>query len=42
MSKERDIEIMTATLWMEARGESDEGIQAVACVIYNRYKANKW
>lgn len=42
MSKERDIDVMTKTLWMEARGEPDEGIQAVACVIYNRYKANKW
>lgn len=42
MSKARDIDIMTKTLWMEARGETDEGIQAVACVIYNRYKNRKW
>lgn len=42
MSKARDIDIVTKTLWMEARGEPEEGIQAVACVIYNRYKSNKW
>lgn len=42
MSKQRDIDIMTATLWMEARGEPDEGIQAVANVILNRYKSKKW
>lgn len=42
MSKEHDIDIMTKTLWMEARGEPDEGIQAVACVIYNRYISGKW
>lgn len=42
MSKQNDIEVMTATLWMEARGEPDEGIQAVANVIVNRYKSKKW
>jgi len=42
MSRARDIDIVTKTLWMEARGESDQGIQAVACVIYNRYKNKKW
>lgn len=39
MSKAHDIDIMTKTLWMEARGEPDIGIQAVACVIYNRFKS---
>lgn len=42
MSRAHDIDIMTKTLWMEARGEPEEGIHAVACVIYNRYKRNKW
>ena len=42
MSKAHDIDIMTKTLWMEARGEPDIGIQAVACVIYNRFKSKKW
>ena len=42
MSKAHDIDIMTKTLWMEARGEPDIGIQAVACVIYNRFKNKKW
>ena len=26
----------------EARGEGDEGLEAVACVIINRFNAKKW
>lgn len=33
----RDLLVLTQTLWAEARGESDEGQEAVAAVIMNRY-----
>ncbi len=39
---DRDVEIMAKTIYGEARGESEEGKEAVACVIMNRYKAHKW
>lgn len=42
MSKKRDIDIVAKTLYMEARGEGDHGLQAVACVIVNRYRRKKW
>lgn len=33
----RDLLVLTQTLWAEARGESDEGQEAVAAVIMNRF-----
>lgn len=37
-----DLQVMARTLWGEARGEGLEGMEAVARVIINRYKAKKW
>lgn len=37
-----DLQIMARTLWGEARGDGQEGIEAVARVIINRYRAGKW
>lgn len=37
-----DIDIFARTLYGEARGESVQGIEAVASVIMNRYKSKKW
>ena len=37
-----DFQIWARTLFGEARGEGDEGIEAVACVVMNRFKARKW
>ncbi|MDO4161878.1 MAG: cell wall hydrolase [Pseudomonadota bacterium] len=37
-----DLQILARTLFGEARGEGDEGIEAVACVVMNRYQAKKW
>ena len=37
-----DVDILARTLYGEARGEGIDGIEAVACVIMNRYKARKW
>lgn len=37
-----DLQVMARTLWGEARGEGLEGLEAVARVIINRYKAKKW
>lgn len=37
-----DLQIMARTLWGEARGDGAEGIEAVARVIINRFKAKKW
>lgn len=37
-----DLDVLARTLYGEARGEGEEGIEAVACVIMNRYKAEKW
>ena len=39
---ENDLQILARTLFGEARGEGDEGLEAVACVIINRFKAKKW
>ena len=33
---------LTATVWMEARGESDLGKRAVAHVVLNRLRAKRW
>lgn len=37
-----DVDILARTLYGEARGEGIEGMEAVACVIINRYNAKKW
>ena len=37
-----DLQIMARTLWGEARGDGTEGIEAVACVILNRFHSHKW
>ena len=37
-----DTDILARTVYGEARGEGLEGMEAVACVILNRYKARKW
>ena len=39
---DEDIDIMARTIWGESRGEGYQGMQAVACVIMNRYKENIW
>lgn len=41
-SKERIIEVVAATLYHEARGEGEEGMRAVASVIYNRANQKRW
>ena len=37
-----DEDILARTIFGEARGEGFEGMEAVACVIMNRFKAKKW
>lgn len=37
-----DIDVVTATIWGEARGEPIEGRIAVACVIRNRLLSGRW
>lgn len=37
-----DLEIAARTIWMEARGESEEAQKAVACVLMNRTKDKRW
>lgn len=37
-----DLDIMARTIYGEARGEGTEGMEAVALVIMNRYRAGKW
>lgn len=39
---ENDVLVMAQTLWGEARGETDEGMIAVACTIINRFKSKRW
>lgn len=41
-SKEHIIEVVAATLYHEARGEGEEGMRAVASVIYNRANQKRW
>lgn len=36
--REMQTDILARTLWGEARGEGDSGLEAVACVILNRVK----
>ena len=40
--QKNDLDILARTLYGEARGEGDEGLEAVANVIMNRYKKPKW
>ena len=40
--KEDDVDILARTIYGEARGEGQEGMEAVACVVMNRYKDHKW
>lgn len=35
-------EVAARTLWMEARGEGDDGLRAVAHVLVNRLRAGRW
>ena len=35
-------DILSRTMWAEARGEGEKGIQAVACVILNRVNNPRW
>lgn len=42
MNEHEDILDFARTLWGEARGESDAGMAAVACVIINRFENKKW
>lgn len=37
-----DLQTMAGTIWGEARGDGIEGMEAVACVIHNRFHARKW
>lgn len=37
-----DLDVMTLTVWAEARGESAKGQAAVASVIRTRYKNPRW
>jgi N-acetylmuramoyl-L-alanine amidase len=37
-----NFETAVRTLWQEARGEPDEGREAVAHVIWNRLQSRKW
>lgn len=36
--RETEIDVLARTIWGEARGEGSIGMQAVACVILNRWK----
>ena len=36
-----DLNLLALCLWREARGEGEDGMRAVACVVMNRVKA-KW
>lgn len=37
-----DLEIGTRTVWMEARGEGEEGMLGVAYALMNRVRSNSW
>lgn len=37
-----DVDIMARTLWGEARNQGAKGMEAVACVIMNRFNENIW
>jgi len=39
--QQNHIDIMARTIWGEARGEGLKGMEAVGCVIINRYKTSK-
>ena len=38
---EKEIDVVARTLWGEARGEGEQGMHAVACVIVNRRNARR-
>lgn len=42
MTSLQDIDILARTLWGEARGEGLVGMEAVACVILNRKRDQRW
>ena len=37
-----DVDILARTIYGEARSEGQEGMEAVACVVMNRYRAGRW
>ncbi len=37
-----DVDILARTIYGEARSEGRKGMEAVACVVMNRFYANKW
>lgn len=39
--RQLEVDILSRTLWGEARGEGAEGMKAVACVVLNRVKVAK-
>ncbi len=39
---EEAVDTLARTLWAEARGEGDDGMKAVACVVLNRVAAPCW
>lgn len=42
MNDNDDLLNVARTMWGEARGETDAGMAAVACVIINRFEKKKW
>lgn len=42
LKKERDIDTLARTIWGEARGEGNAGMQAVANVVMNRVRHGGW
>ncbi|MBL8275567.1 MAG: cell wall hydrolase [Pelomonas sp.] len=41
-TNEEVIDTLARTLWAEARGEGEKGMEAVACVVLNRAAAPRW
>lgn len=37
-----DVDTLARTIWGEARGEGTAGMEAVACVVMNRYRRPGW
>lgn len=37
-----DMDVLARTIWGEARGEGGEGMLAVAAVVLNRWRDNRW
>lgn len=40
--RELEIDVLARTLWGEARGEGIKGMEAVACVVFNRVRCGGW